>query len=230
VLERLDAADVVSLAHHLHESGPDGGNNARAVQYALAAGEHGLTRSAPADAELWFGRALELVEEATGSDPRPHLLATIGVGRAQRDQAQPEFRATLLQAARQADAAGQRDLLVAAVLANQRGYSSIIGDVDAERVELVQRALAVVGAAPTADRAALLALLASELAFDADHARTRGLAEQAVALARRLDDERTAAGVLAHAAGAWYDPAHIPAGGGSPRRPSRGLWLWATRR
>ena len=209
VLEQLHGDDVVSLAHHLLEAGPEGGDSSRAVRYALAAGEHGVAQRAPADAERWFRHALELLEDAAADDPA-ELVARIGLGGAQRDQGDPRFRETLLDAARRADAADQPELLVAAVLANQRGYSSLIGRVDQERVARIERALEVVGPEASATRARLLALLASELAFDRDPGRHRRLAEDAVRLARTSADDPTLAHVLAQVCGPLYDPADFP--------------------
>lgn len=205
-LERLHPDDVVSLAHHLLEAGPEGGSSQRAVHYALAAGRQGLEGRAPADAEVWFRHALELLEDGRSSDDRVALTAALGLGRAQHDQAHSAFRETLLDVSRRARDAGLVDLLVEAVLANQRGYASLIGSIDAERVALVEQALEAVGPDRTPTRARLLALLASEAAFGGDPVGSRRRAAEAVALAREVADPPTLAAVLTQVLGPSYDP------------------------
>ena len=203
VVERLHPDDVVSLAHHLLEAGPDAGDSSRAVRAAMAAGEHGIARRAPADAEEWFRHALELLEDS--DDVRAVLEATVGPGRAQRDQGEPGHRETLLDVAARARDAGADDLLVAAVLANSRGWSSLMGRVDDERVAGIEQALAVVPAAAP-ERARLLALLSAEVAFGESPDRARRLAAEAVALVREVGDDATTAAVLVQACGPAHDP------------------------
>jgi hypothetical protein len=120
-LARLHPEDVIGLAQHLLQSAPQGAEVARAARAALAAGEDALGRRAPGDAATWFRHVLELLEGAP-EDDRLRLTAALGLGRAQRDQGDPAFRETLLEVSRRARrAAGLVDLLVEAVLANQRG-------------------------------------------------------------------------------------------------------------
>lgn len=209
VLERLHPDDVVSVAHHLLEAGPDGGSSPRAVHYALAAGRQGLEGRAPADAERWFRHALELLDDVEPHDVRNALAAAVGLGQAQRDQGDPAFRDTLLDVSRRARDSGAVDVLVEAVLANQRGYASLIGAVDAERVDLVEQALEAVGPERTATRARLLALLASEVAYGGDPPRARRLAADAVAVARKVADPSTLAAVLIQVLGPAHDPADL---------------------
>src|SRR5262249_5690010 len=116
------------------------------------------------------------------------IAALCGLGECQRDQGDPAYRATLLDAARKAKANGDVPLLVRAVLANSRGWTSVTGAVDDERVELTEAALAAVGPQSIAERARLLAPLAAEVLFTGDHVWRLDLADEAEALARRLDD------------------------------------------
>lgn len=190
VLERLRPGDVVSVAHHLLEAGPGGDDAQRAVHYTLAAGQQSLDRRGPADAELWFRHALELVEDAGHGDAGAALTAGLGLGRAQRDQGIAGFRQTLLDVCRRARDGGNVDVLVAGVLANQRGYSSQIGAVDAERVALVEQALEAAGTERTPTRARLLALLASELTWGPPPPRARGRGRGAGAGGRGSADPR----------------------------------------
>ncbi|HET7652026.1 MAG TPA: AAA family ATPase [Acidimicrobiales bacterium] len=189
-LEKLHRDDVVALAYHSLQAGPDGGDATRAARYSMAAGDQALAQRALADAEVRYRTALELVDDSGIVDEDVRLRAMCGLGEALRDQARPEYRETLLRAARDARTAGLTDLLVRAVLSNDRGYASMIGRVDDERVEMIEAALAAVGDAPTAERIRLVALLSQELFFGPQRDRARRLGAEAEALARDVDDDR----------------------------------------
>jgi hypothetical protein len=105
----------------------------------------------------------------------------------------------LLEASRIACALGDAELAASAALANNRGYPSMLGDVDVERIDAIERALELDHPPDPARRARLLALQAQELAWGPDFARRRALADEAVSLARDASDARTLAYVL-HAA------------------------------
>ncbi len=95
------------------------------------------------------------------------------------------FRETLLDVANDAIAADDTGLLVRAVLANSRGFVSIVGDVDADRIALIEVALVRLPAASLVDRPRLEALLAVELVFDSDRrAECLGLVDHSVVAAR----------------------------------------------
>ena len=65
----------------------------------------------------------------------------IGLGTAQRQTGDPAFRDTLLDAARQAADLGDTERLVAAAMANNRGFVSAVGTIDADKVEILEMAL-----------------------------------------------------------------------------------------
>jgi class 3 adenylate cyclase len=197
-IEKLHPDDVVALAYHSVEAGPDGGDVTRAVTYVLAAAEQAQAARAWAEAEARFRVALELLADAEVSDAAQEIAALCGLGECQRGQSEPDYRTTLLDAARRAAAAGEVDLLVRAVLANTRGMTSVVNTVDEDRVELIEVALEAVGAEPSADRARLLAHLATEVIFTGDHDRCLALVEEAESLARGLDDRGVLGWVLVH--------------------------------
>ncbi len=188
VLEKLHPDDVRALAHHCTEAGPDGGDISRALRYTLAAAEQSLAARAFGDAEAGFRSALELLDDG-GHDGAPERAAALcGLGEAQRDQGISEFRETLLEAGREALAAGSVPLLQRAVLANTRGFASIIGGIDPERIDLLARALELTDPEPSAMRALLLAHLSSEETFGANKQRMLQFADEAAAMARGLAD------------------------------------------
>ncbi|HVS85567.1 MAG TPA: AAA family ATPase, partial [Gaiellaceae bacterium] len=195
-VEALRPDDVIALAHHFELGGPDDGRMSRAVEYGLAAAWQAYRTRALADAELRFRRVLEMLEE--DPDDPIALDAMIGLGECQRDLGDQGYRETLLAAADRAT--GAPDKLVAAVLANRRSITSIVGEVDNRRVELAESALAVVGEHDSADRARLLGYLAAETVFTRDQASRLALVDEAEAIARRLGDRRLLGEVLVRTA------------------------------
>ena len=173
------------LALHWLEAGPD--HTARSILWAERAGDAALAALAPADAVPWFDRVLDLADEG---DTAIRCRALVGLGDAQCQVGDPAYRATLLEAARRAIQIGDDHLLVRAVLANNRGFASAVGEVDTDRISLIEAALAVVGIEDSTDRARLLATLTAELAFANDFERIRALGTAAVDMARRLGDQR----------------------------------------
>ena len=94
--------------------------------------------------------------------------ALIGLGEAQQLTGDPAYRTTLLHAAQIASSLGDADLAAAAALANTRGFTSLIGDLDDERDEAIERALELDDRADTGRRAQLVALQSQELLYEHD--------------------------------------------------------------
>jgi tetratricopeptide (TPR) repeat protein len=188
-----DAERVGELARHwVAATRP--ADLSKALQYVRRAAEAALVALAPDDAAGWYRQALELT--ATQSPPdralRGELL--VGLGTAQRQAGIPAYRDTLLEAADLARDLGDHDLLVAAMLATSRGTMEPI-EADPRRTAAVRAALTAVGGADSTARARLLVILAE--ATDAREIQARREAgEEAVAIARRLDDESTLLHVL----------------------------------
>jgi class 3 adenylate cyclase len=168
----------------------------KAVHYAQLAGNRALGQLAPDEAVRWYRQALELLNRAAHPDDRQRAELLVGLGDAQRQCGVAEYRETLLEAARLADELDDVDLLVRAVLTNNRGYTSSVGDTDHERIEAIDRALERVGNTPTAERAKLLALAATERAYLSDLNARLALAEQAVEVARASGDQAALAFAL----------------------------------
>jgi hypothetical protein len=113
----------------------------KAMSYARRAGEAALAALAPDDAVRYFGQALELAGQGVSVDPvrshrpvdRPRHRPAPGWHRlVPRDPPRGGSRAREL---------GDTDRLVAAALANSRGFFSAMGQVDAEKVEVIEAAL-----------------------------------------------------------------------------------------
>ena len=208
-LEKLRPDDVVALAHHFGQAGPDSGMRPRAVHYGLAAAEQALQARALGDAEARFNLVLGLLDDPATLAAPERIAALCGLGEAQRDQGNPEFRTTLLEAGRLAQASGDVPMLVRAVLANSRGLPSVIGAVDADRVAITEAALEAVGPPPTAERARLLAQLAAELCFAGDHRRRVELSDEAEDIARSLGESDLLAWVLNRTGYAAFAPDRV---------------------
>jgi hypothetical protein len=173
-------------------------DKAKAADYALKAGQRALENLAPAEAMRYFTDALE---QTSDTDSRERCDALIGLGEAQRQTGDAAYRESLLEAARIASDLGHAELAARAALANSRGYASVIGERDEERVAAIVRAIELDEPPNPVRRAQLLALEATELSWDVDLARRKALVDEALALVRSTADTGALAAVLARA---WH--------------------------
>jgi class 3 adenylate cyclase len=169
--------------------------SARIIEYARRAGDHALERLAPDEAARWYEQALVLAEEVK-ADRRVRGELLIAMGVAQRQAGDDRFRATLFDAAALAQSLGDTDALVRAALANNRGDVSTAGQVDTERLAVLESALAAIDPADSPARARLLATVALESNYAGDWKRRLALSDEALAIARRLGDPVTLAAVF----------------------------------
>ena len=170
----------------------------KAIDYSRQAGDAALRSLAPHDALRYYTQALELAGRADHPDQVLRIDLAIGQGTAQRQTGDPAFRETLLEAARQAARLGDTKRLVAAAMANDRGFS-ILGNVDADKVEILELAL---GRIPEdhPNRALVLAKLCQDLTYGSPLERRQALADEAIAIAEASGDDATIVRVLNHVA------------------------------
>jgi class 3 adenylate cyclase len=168
---------------------------AKAIDYSRQAGDAALSALAPDDALRYYTQALELYAQADDPDPLLRIDLCIGLGTSQRQTGNPDYRETLLDAARRAADFGDTDRLTAATLANDRGLFSSTGIVDEDRVDLLNIALARLPASHP-DRALVLATLCKELVFGSLLERRRALGDEAIAIAMSLGDDAIIVRVL----------------------------------
>jgi len=196
-LERRCGADpgdrVGELAHHWAEAAPVAGQE-RAIEWARRAGDHAMEKLAPDEAVRWYSSALDLLD-AGSDDQELRRTLHVGLGNAERLTGDPMHRRRLLDAAHLARRVGDVDVLVEAALANNSGIYSAVGEVDHERVAVLELALGDMGDVDDRTRARLLATLSAELTFSGTP-RTQELAADAVAAARRCGDADTLCDVL----------------------------------
>jgi len=197
-LERRATTEEVSvtvLARHWYlGAGP--GEIDKPLEYAILAGDDALKRLAPSEACRWYERALDLREHR--AEPATGELCELLIrrGEAERQSGSPKFRDTFLEAASLARQIGDDEKLVRAALANTRGLQNSSGIVDEDRIEVLDAAINAVGPRARSERARLLATQAVELAFSGQWERRVSLSDEALALARELDDPATLANVL----------------------------------
>jgi DNA-binding SARP family transcriptional activator/DNA polymerase III delta prime subunit len=191
--ERLPA-----LAYHWARAAAPTAESDRAVDYATRAGDHALALLAHDEAADYYASALELLEAtgADGDDSR-RLELLISRGNAQRQAGDYGYRQTLIEAAELAQRVGDVPALARAALGNTTGHMwTGAFQVDTARIEVLEAAITAVGRTDLPVRARLLATLGLELAWSPDPARRIALSEEALAIARSLEDLATLAHVL----------------------------------
>jgi class 3 adenylate cyclase len=207
VMAKIRPHDVAALAHHAVEAGPVGGDVTAAVSYLIAAADQALGSRAFADAEVFYRKVLELLDESGAPENRVRVEALCGLGEVQRDRGQEGYRETLLQAGWAALDLGLVDLAARAARANFRGTASLVCAGDRERVAVLAAVLEALGAERSARAAMVLATLAAELLFDPTMADRRvELAARAVAIAAENADPHAEVAVAVRCFAASYTP------------------------
>jgi len=175
-------ARVGELANHWFAS-VQLSDRERAIGYASAAGDRALEQLAPEDAVRWYAQAVE----ATPARDRVRAELLVKLGEAERQAGHASHRERLLDAAALAQEIGADDLLVEAALRNFRGWFASAGEVDTERIAVLEAAIDRLDAADSPERARLMATLAGELAYSGEDRRF-GIGRDAMAIAHRLAD------------------------------------------
>ena len=187
-------AALTEIARHSYE-GRDPDTTPVAIERARSVADRAQAQLAPDEAARWYGRALEMAAEIGVPEPtRASLL--LGLGIAQRDGGSAEYRDTLRRAGSLARDLGSAELLAETALANFRGFWSTSGTVDEERIDELQAAREALGESDRPDTARILATTAVELGYGEDEAHRLALADEALAMARRLDQPATLAYLL----------------------------------
>ncbi len=201
---------VGELAHHWSNATQPVDTD-KAIGYARQAADAALAALAPDDAVRFFSQALGFVGQQRESDPLLGVDLLLGLGTAQRQAGIASFRETLLEAARRARELDDTDRLVAAALANSRGWFSAMGQLDTEKVEVIEAALHALPETDSPERARLLATLCTEIIFHSPLERRLALADEAKTIARRLGDRATLVDVLCRCCTALSAPSTLAA-------------------
>lgn len=195
------------LAHHLARAVPDVAA-AEAVTVARRAGELALGRLAHAEAAGLFTTALDLVDRLDEERDRVRAEVLVQLGTARRAAGDLEqARAAFAAAADAARVVRATAPFVAAALG--LGTDFAVGGLDELEIRLLEEALDLLPDGDGTPRARVLARLARALHLAPHPARRLALADEAVAVATRLDDPGVLADVLFdRMTAAW---GHLPA-------------------
>jgi eukaryotic-like serine/threonine-protein kinase len=182
------------LAHHFLEAAP-AGDAERGVRYAVAAAEHASDRLAYDESARMYVRALGALELLPADGARRcDLLLAVGEAH-HRAGAHRRANAAFRQAATLARELHSSERLARSAL-GYGGPRGSFGVVDHQLIALLEEALATIGPRDDGVRARLLARLAMELYFEGTAERRATLVDEAVAIARRLENPATVAYAL----------------------------------
>ena len=184
---------LAELAHHFTQAArPGDAAAAAAVGWCRRAGDRAMQLLAYEAAAGHYQQALELQDPA-GQSERCELLLGLAAARMAAGEA-AAARDHYERAAALAKRLGAGEQLARAAFG--LGAEFTAGTVDALEVRLLEEALAVLGQGDGVTRARVLGRLARALQSAPDPERRLQLSQEAVAMARRVGDPATLAGVL----------------------------------
>jgi DNA-binding SARP family transcriptional activator/tetratricopeptide (TPR) repeat protein len=187
---------LAELAHHFLAARVAGGA-AKAIEYARAAGDRAVRLLAFEEAVRLYGAALGLLGRAGAASDRSRCELLVALADAQsRAGDDRAAKATYLQAAELARAAGLRELLGRAAVGYGGRFVWVRAATDAQLVPLLEAALGALGDADSVLRVQLLSRLACALCDDPSRERREQVWEQAIRTARKLGDPATLAYAL----------------------------------
>jgi class 3 adenylate cyclase len=181
------------LAHHYVEAASTG-EIEPALKWCKRAAADATERMAHDEAGGWLDRALELCEAHRKERTASYRDLLVARAIASQSAGQRGIRARFLHAATVAKQHGDQRKVVEIALSFDRGFFERIGQADELRIELLREAL-LLDVSP-AERACLIALLASELAWDDPDEVRFELSDEALELARECGDQRALLRVL----------------------------------
>ena len=185
---------VGELAHQwFHARGPM--DPTKALHYSRQAADAALVALAPGQALRYYDQALAIYSQMDDPDPELGIDLRIGLGNSKRQSGDPTYRDTLLIAVRQAAELGDTKRLTDAALANNRGWYTAAGVIDADKVEVLELVLDRLPANVPV-RALVVATLCSELSLGSPLERRQALANEALAIAESSEDDAIMVSVL----------------------------------
>ncbi|HVL06732.1 MAG TPA: AAA family ATPase [Acidimicrobiales bacterium] len=186
--ERFGDARLPEIASHALHGAVAGGDD-RALDWAVRAAERSFEQLAYEEAAAWYGRALgALWTGQLGDARRGELLTRQGEAHLAAGDI-PAARTAYQEAAVIARRRGDAELLARAALGLGAGFGGFeVRLLDPVQVELLEEALQALDPRPSMLRAWVLARLSVALSFMDAEPRRRALSEDAVAMARELED------------------------------------------
>lgn len=209
-LEELAAGDpearLAPTAFHLSKAGA-AADAAKTIDCARRAAKQALAQVAYEQAALHYRQALEAQERQARSDPALRCQLLLSLGEAHNKAGElPEAKAVFLLAAETARRLGATEQLGQAALGYGGPVPVAASIEDATSVELVEEALGALDEQDSACRALLTSRLAQWRYRSSPAQERRSLCEQALDMARRLDDPNVLACVLSNRNWALFGP------------------------
>jgi class 3 adenylate cyclase/tetratricopeptide (TPR) repeat protein len=199
VLGTAAAAHAVELAHHLFLAG-EAADSARTAEYMIMAGDQARDAAAFEDALGYFRDALSL---SGWSDAKERAQTLAKLGFAQMDTGQwDDAGASLSLAMDELEALGEFE--EAAAIAHKRAFLLSWRGQFQESIEVAGRGLAVLGDRDPGKRAALMAFTGAIFAAAGGYDVSMQMVNEAVAIARTIDDPRLLGTVLGYASIAHF--------------------------
>ena len=193
-LEELHADNLEGhlseLAHHFYQAAP-GGDIDKAIDYATRAGQRALILFAYEDAATRYELALQALDTKDRPDERQRCELLLALGDAQTRAGDPDkAKETLQHAAGIARKLGAPEQLARAALGFPLGFGGIVavGVVDEVLIGLLEEVLVGLEGGDSPLRARVLGRLSMELYFSDSRERRVELSQQAMEMARRVDD------------------------------------------
>jgi class 3 adenylate cyclase/tetratricopeptide (TPR) repeat protein len=184
------------LAHHTDEGRDD--DLTAAIHYRRLAGEQALEQLSTTVAATHFERAVDLFDQpnAPQLEPTERVRVRIELGSLLLASGSPHFEATMQRAVEEATQQRNGELLGEALLQLAPFNALRTGAVVTDRLAQLEQCLDWMASGDTALRARLLAATAVELHFTGDIERIQRLADEALAMARRVGDQAAINDVL----------------------------------
>jgi tetratricopeptide (TPR) repeat protein len=209
LVDRADADErLAELARHFAEAAALGEVD-RAVEWGRRAGDAAMAELAWEEAATHYGRALDALDVAEDADPLVRCDLLLSSGRALKAVSDPRAEDVLARASELArahdDPARRADATL--LLCGQR-FDREPGEVDERRVAQIEGALDALADSDPGRRALLLSAQAGELLWSGDAAQRRGLADEALELARGTGD-REVLGQVLNQRGYVFDSAQL---------------------
>lgn len=194
-LEGLYADDpdphLAELAHHYWEAGPSGDPH-KAYDYARSAGERAARLLAHEEAARLFALAMRVIEVGAPVEESERCETLLALGEAQLRAGEGESaRATFVAAAELARSLNAPEALARAALGYGGRYTWMAARGDSLMIPLLEEALSGLPEGDSVLRAKLMARLSCAVRDQPFRERRLQLSEEAVEMARRLDDLRT---------------------------------------
>jgi DNA-binding NarL/FixJ family response regulator len=183
------------LAHHYCEAAPED-DAGKAVEYAMRAGERHMALPAYAEAVRFYDMALQAMERQQTVDEDRRCMLLLALGEAQTKAGDfPQAWDTFQRTADIARTLEEPEVLARAALGFQeaRWRPGLPGE---PGVRLLEEALQALPEADSALRARVLAGLGTALSITGRPERAAAVAQESIAMARRLNDPPTLGAVL----------------------------------